>query len=355
MGKRLIWVLVLAFFLAGVAVPSAYADDDASGYQIYINGEKFTYDYGPIVHKDAVYVPFYGVLGQMNISPIAGKSTGVLRIETPTHVYLTKPDSNVLYSFALDASNTKDKSENPTFTGFDYEFIRLDYPLIVKDWVIYVPIHFLTNYMGIEAAWGEDNTISLYGGNYDVTAGWEKVHQDIVAKYHKPYSYEQIKDYFLDKGINENVEELSVFTEAESLWSQYSTLWLDKLSYDWGDEHDHMQEVHLVGYSGLSATFSSSSHGEFTHTFKSVYAMKSAFYAEDPFAGTGWSSEVINLIKKQNIQVGMTETMVVYAWGKPSSVNQYGGLTQWSYRKGNGLPYVYFYFQDGVLTSIQKV
>jgi hypothetical protein len=64
----------------------------------------------------------------------------------------------------------------------------------------------------------------------------------------------------------------------------------------------------------------------------------------------------LDVIRRGQVQIGMTQIEVVAAWGEPDDRNRYvfasGVQEQWVY----GSPrwkQSYLYFQDGVLTSLQ--
>lgn len=65
-----------------------------------------------------------------------------------------------------------------------------------------------------------------------------------------------------------------------------------------------------------------------------------------------WSNSVVELIKNQKVQRGMTDEQVLLSWGKPQknnrSVGSYGVHEQWLY--GNNQ---YLYFENNILTSFQ--
>lgn len=65
---------------------------------------------------------------------------------------------------------------------------------------------------------------------------------------------------------------------------------------------------------------------------------------------------VLYKIKNGNIAVGMTQWMVIDAWGKPNDINttttEYGSSEQWVYRTGS-YDAKYVYFEDGKVETIQ--
>lgn len=70
----------------------------------------------------------------------------------------------------------------------------------------------------------------------------------------------------------------------------------------------------------------------------------------------GWSPDMRNLVLARQVAVGMDETMVRAAWGWPEDVNRTttarGTREQWVYGDIGSRRYVYF--EDGVVTAIQK-
>lgn len=75
------------------------------------------------------------------------------------------------------------------------------------------------------------------------------------------------------------------------------------------------------------------------------------FYESNPI-NSSWKGTVVDLIKSQKIQRGMTSEQALLSWGKPQknnkSVGSYGVHEQWVY--GNGQ---YLYFENNVLASFQ--
>lgn len=67
----------------------------------------------------------------------------------------------------------------------------------------------------------------------------------------------------------------------------------------------------------------------------------------------GWSPVITDAIVAGRIRIGMTEEMVLLAWGFPARVNTTlnanGKLQQWVYGSGN-----YVYLQNGIVTTIQQ-
>jgi hypothetical protein len=71
----------------------------------------------------------------------------------------------------------------------------------------------------------------------------------------------------------------------------------------------------------------------------------------------GWSNEIQELILKGELKTGMTTHMVFYAWGRPNAINETttpdGVREQWVYEQP-GSKTQYLYFENGLLTAIQK-
>ncbi len=71
-------------------------------------------------------------------------------------------------------------------------------------------------------------------------------------------------------------------------------------------------------------------------------------------ANPQWSEEIVRLMRKRAIKMGMTAEQVILARGRPQKINRsvgsYGSREQWVYefsRPG------YLYFKNGILTSWQ--
>jgi len=66
---------------------------------------------------------------------------------------------------------------------------------------------------------------------------------------------------------------------------------------------------------------------------------------------SNFSSNIQNLIKQGEIQIGMTGEQVLLSWGHPDRINKsvysWGIHEQWVYG------YTYLYFEDGILKSYQ--
>ena len=74
------------------------------------------------------------------------------------------------------------------------------------------------------------------------------------------------------------------------------------------------------------------------------------YYIKNPISDK-WSEEIISLIKKGKIKMGMKSEQVSVSWGNPNKINKsigsWGVHEQWIY-KGH-----YVYFENGILTSLQ--
>lgn len=66
-----------------------------------------------------------------------------------------------------------------------------------------------------------------------------------------------------------------------------------------------------------------------------------------------WTLDQCELVSANKVWVGMTESMALESWGRPSDVNrhvyEWGQFEQWVYRSDYSTRYLYF--RDGVLTS----
>lgn len=76
------------------------------------------------------------------------------------------------------------------------------------------------------------------------------------------------------------------------------------------------------------------------------------YYLKNPLKKS-WDKEIIQLVKNEKLKIGMTDEQVKFSWGKPDDINTtisvYGTSEQWVYNDQS-----YLYFEDGILTTIQK-
>ncbi|TXC90940.1 hypothetical protein FS935_08515 [Metabacillus litoralis] len=98
--------------------------------------------------------------------------------------------------------------------------------------------------------------------------------------------------------------------------------------------------------------------GKYYYTMRYVdkYNQSAYYTATNPFKKYKFSSSIWNLIKNEEIQVGMTETQTLLSWGYPNEINyygdKYGSFDQWVY--GDPLySSSYLYFENGKLVSWQ--
>ncbi len=85
-------------------------------------------------------------------------------------------------------------------------------------------------------------------------------------------------------------------------------------------------------------------------TKKGVQSRLTHYYTKNPISDK-WTEEIISLIKKGKIKIGMKSEQVSFSWGKPDKINKsigsWGVHEQWIYMR------YYLYFENGILTSLQ--
>ncbi|MEK8129304.1 copper amine oxidase N-terminal domain-containing protein [Paenibacillus filicis] len=293
----------------------------AQGYQIYVNGSYLQSDFAPIVRNNAVHVPLWSLLGKLKIS--AESVDGILRINLPQRILLIRSDSSLMTYYGR---------------GMDEHGARLEYPPISEQDVIYVPVAFLTEYMDMKAAWGDNHRIDLTAADLSKDASWGK-------------------DAVIAKGI----KQLALDTGAENIWKEYPKLWAATLPYaghDFsGPQFHEFEPLTVISYNGAKVTLSNGKQ-EITYTFSSLDQLIDSFYIRDPLNDFNWSESIKSLIREGKVKIGMTREQAELAWGKPNKINEMktvlGVSEQWVYR-GLGIGNdSYLYFTNGLLETIQK-
>lgn len=276
-------------------------------------------------------------------------------------------------------------------------YLKSDYPPIVRDDVIYIPLWALLGNLKISAKPIGDvlrinhpNRIVLIGSNsnlityfgsgmelhegrmdypiiseksvlyvpvsflseyLDIQVAWGKGHRiDLTAG-----DLTKNVSWGVDGKINTAAEKLQTDIAAENLWKKYAdSLWSSStLPYPGEERFNQYEKLSLISYSGLTATLSNGSK-TIKFNFSSLDALTSGFYIEDPLAKFDWSSDIKDVIRRKKVRIGMTQEQVLMSWGKPDNVNVYGKMEQWVYRYGTSFGAQYLYFTDNVLDSIQS-
>lgn len=312
--KKLVGFMLVFMLTFSLIIPSNVSAE--SKYTVYVNGKQLESKYDPIVYNDAVYVPLWSLLGQLNMS--AEPYGDILRINHPYRILLIRADQNMMTYYGRDMG---------------VHYARLDYPIITQNYVMYVPLVFLGDYLDMQVAYNDDGRIDITASDFSKGVSWGK-------------------ENIIKSGVNE----LRLNSDAEAFWKQNSTLWnksrfvggaVTTLKYD---------PFTVIGYSGSTVTLVGSEN-KITTTFKSMQEIKDTFYTYDPLAGTGWSEGDKDRIKHSKIRIGMTKSMTVLSWGIPTDINKYATkysyTEQWVYRYSlNGsTDYVYFDETDKI-TSI---
>lgn len=288
-------------------------------YQIYVNGDYLKSDYPAIVRNDVIYIPLWALLGKLRMS--AQPVEDVLRINHPNRIVLIGSNSNAI-----------------TFYGkkMDPHASRMAYPIISEQDVLYAPISFLTDYLDIQAAWGDDRRIDLTAGDFTKDISWG-----------------------VDRIINAAAKQLQIDISAENFWKQYAdSLWSGSYmpypnDIKVEDRFNQYEKLAVISYNGLKATLSNGSK-TIRFDFTSLNSISTAFYIGDPLADFDWSEDVKDTVRRKKVRIGMTQDQVLMSWGEPDNVNLYRGLEQWVYRYGTSFGAQYLYFTDGELTSIQS-
>ena len=296
-------IIALIMILCFIFPFSAHAD---TTHPIFVNKVPLKGDYGAIVENDEIYVPMWALLGQLNMSAeVAIKEDGMIRINHPHRVLLVVPDSNLIAYFG---------------TSMDKHSARLDYPIITKDYVEYVPLKFLSDYLDMQIAWGDNGRIDITAGDFSKNVSW-------------------VDEYTVTRAA----KRLEADTTSEKFWGEHPTIWYDKKQYS------------VVSYSGTDAVIVNDKE---SRTVSYMYPLTYEFLfnldisSSDPLADYDWSAKIKEQIRLDVVSIGMSKKMAELSWGEPKKINKdvntYGTSEQWVYDGG------YLYFDNGILTAIQN-
>lgn len=153
MKSRFSFVFFIVLLITILVPVSASANE--SDYTVYINDKQLKTENAPITRDNAIYVPLWSVLGQLNMS--AEDNNGVLKINHPYRILLIKSDQNMMTYFGR---------------GMDEHNTRLDYPIISQDYVLYAPLTFLSEYLNMQIAYGENGRIDITAGDFSKDISW---------------------------------------------------------------------------------------------------------------------------------------------------------------------------------------
>ncbi|SCW84542.1 MORN repeat-containing protein [Paenibacillus tianmuensis] len=298
------------------------APPGTEGYKIYINGSYLKSDYAPIVRNNSVYVPLWAVLGKVNAS--AQDVDGVIRINHPNRILLLRANSNLLTYYG-------DKMDSYT--------VRLDFPPILENNVIYVPLAFLKDYMDMKIVWGEQQRVDLTVGDLSKNNTWGQ--QGIISA---------------------GIKKLRLDSDAEAIWKSYPNLWVDSLPRSSNGAKnggfERFEQLTVISYNGPTVVLSNGSKNV-QFNFDSIEAIHRSFFIADPLAEFDWPESVKAVIRQQKVRIGMTQDQVLMSWGKPDDVNtttsSFGTFEQWVYRGSSIGTGNYLYFTNGVLSSSQTL
>ncbi|WP_028553011.1 copper amine oxidase N-terminal domain-containing protein [Paenibacillus sp. UNC451MF] len=287
-------------------------------YKIYVNGDYLKSDYPPIVRNDVVYIPLWSLLSKLRMS--AQPIGDVLRINHPNRIILIGSNSTAISYFG---------------GKMDPHLDRMSYPIISEQEVLYAPISFLTDYLDMQTAWGDNHRIDITAGDFTKDISWGD-----------------------NNKINSAAKQLQLDIVMETFWKQNAdSLWSGDLPYPSDikpeDRFNQYEKLSVISYSGLEATLSNGSK-TIRFKFSVPSSLTGALYIGDPLAGFDWSEDIKDLIRRKKVRIDMTKDQVLMSWGKPDSVNVYGTMEQWVYRYGSSFGAQYLYFTKGVLTSTQS-
>ncbi|MEK3723596.1 stalk domain-containing protein [Paenibacillus sp. FSL H8-0034] len=319
MKSRFSFVFFIVLLITILVPVSASANE--SDYTVYINDKQLKTENAPITRDNAIYVPLWSVLGQLNMS--AEDNNGVLKINHPYRILLIKSDQNMMTYFGR---------------GMDEHNTRLDYPIISQDYVLYAPLTFLSEYLNMQIAYGENGRIDITAGDFSKDISWTTLSKN---------------KYTIDTAAKKLYQD----SVAESFWSNNPVLWnKNKLVGNVTLQEKYVQQT-IVSYSGLTVTFVNSEK-QYTVTFNSLETIANTFLLSDPLDNFTWSKDIKTLIRQGYARIGMTQEMAILSWGVPDDVNKsaskYLYSEQWVY-KGSKFNNSYLYFDEtGKITSIQN-
>jgi len=146
------------------------------------------------------------------------------------------------------------------------------------------------------------------------------------------------------------------------------TIWLNRSSSGFrhhiigndGSSFNRFEEVKITSiktyYNGDGDGLWLGIEGENGKKGQLIYYEDKSYYTENPLKEE-WGEELIEIIKKERIRLGMTKEQVMVSWGKipwdiSKSVSVFGSIEIWKYRR-NG-DYYYVTFHNNIVTSIDQ-
>ncbi|UKS28465.1 copper amine oxidase N-terminal domain-containing protein [Paenibacillus sp. HWE-109] len=359
------FLFLFAFLLVFLSSPISTKAEESS-YNLYINGKKFDYNYPPIVQNNAIYVPMYGVLSELGINPQWDKDYRTFRINTNSSVVFLKTDSPIILKTELNVANfdSADKSYGP-YRDFKRELLTLDfYPISSRD-VVYVPLVFLSEYLHLVIAWGENGKISISGGNYtpeehlkELYSAWNEQFKKIgnsYSNYWFSYNYNDFKSRYY--AMSSAPYDLAQYAELGQFLNK--DIWLNKTSTFWKDRSLDLPnltkvKITYVGDGSMLVNDGNYDYTVNTHTIKSLSHASplSGFFLRSPFDVFDFPQKAWDAIAAQKVYRGMNYGMVLLSWGNPIRTNvttgKYGTMSQWVYGDST-----FLYFEGDVLSTIQ--
>jgi hypothetical protein len=279
------------------------------GVRIYVNGNYLDSEYPTIVRNDVVYVPVWPLVAKMRLTAEANGS--LLHIQTQNRFLIIGPNSNRVTYIDTDSKVHQE---------------QMAYPIVAENYVLYAPITFIIDYMGAQAAWGDNQRIDL-------------TMQPSKTKWN------------LDKyRLNTIAQQMERDIAAEQYWRQYAgaPLWTDRtLRTNSSEKFAQYAQVSIVSYNGINVTLTD---GEKTIEvpFSSPDMIPYYFHQEDPLGVYNWSADTKNLIRQGKVRIGMNTEQVRMSWGEPDHVTANSYIAQWVYQYDR-FNAQYLYFTDGIL------
>ncbi|WP_157335497.1 stalk domain-containing protein [Paenibacillus lutrae] len=359
MSKLLKFLCLIAIFMVSVPLESHAAN---SSYQLFVNDKKFEGQYQPIVRNNAIYVPMWGVLSELGISPEWDEKYRTFRVNTSSGVVFFKTNSPMIIRTELNVNNFDggDTSQSSD-KRFGREVLRLNYyPIAVND-VVYVPLVFMTNYLNLNVVWGENNDIQISGGNFSVEQNLKNLYKawndkfgktgNSYSNYWYAYNYEGFRSKYFNTAFMYFPQQLANYSELAEYFNQ--DLWVYKPSDLFTDVGlPNLTKVKIT-YIGDGAILVNDGNYDYTVPISPLAEDSiSGFLTDNPYKAYNWTQKAWDAIRAEKIMIGMNQDMVVMSWGYPKRTNSYEGLygtySQWVYDSDT-----YVYFEDGILSSIQ--
>ncbi|MEK3917281.1 stalk domain-containing protein [Paenibacillus sp. FSL H7-0331] len=319
--KRCISYSVLFMFLLVYIFVPLNASANESEYTVFINGQQLNTEYVPVIRNNAIFIPLWDVIGQLKMS--AEDKNGVIRINHPSRVLLIVPDQTMMTYFG---------------SGMDEHNTRLEYSIISQDYVLYAPLTFLSEYLDMQIAYGEDGKIDITTGNFSKDISWTTVSKN-------------------KQKIEMAASILKLDTDAETFWRNNPVLWNKYRPVGYVAMKEKYKKQNVISFNGTTVTLANNEK-QYTVSFVSMDAITQMLITSDPLESYNWSEEIKTSIRQEIVRTGMTRPMVELTWGTPSDIYTYkvdiGFSETWIY-KGDGLKTHYLHFDwSGKVSNIES-